>query len=141
MFVGLCAAFAGVSATATHKISKPNVWARGHVMIMIGEQTRILEAMAVGTAVFDARAARTAAGEISEFARQLPELYEAGVSQEKTAANTLIYERFEAFRAQSIRLAEIAESACAEINSVEDLRAAFEDIEKTCETCHASFRK
>ena len=41
----------------------------------------------------------------------------------------------------SLRLAAFAEAACKEIQSVDDLRTAYANIEETCQSCHAGFRK
>lgn len=141
MFTGVIAFLLTTAATAGHFDTKSNSWVRKHVMGMMDEQARILEAMASGAAQFDLRAARTAAGEISEYARQVPPLYASGGPHGVTEARPEIWQDFESFRNASLSLAEIAEVACAEIDSPDSVAKAYRSIEAACQSCHAAFRK
>lgn len=119
----------------------PEVFARRHVMQIISEQATLLEAMASGRMSFDGRVARIAAGEISEYARQLPGLYDADGTEGQSATTQAIRADIIVFGEQSMRLAMIAEAACEDIETLADLRGAHANMQETCRSCHAWFRK
>lgn len=128
----------GVAAVAAEPARDRETHPRRHVMEIIGHQAETLRKMASGQSPFDARVARTAAGEISEYARRFPALYEAEGSREGED-NPKIWEDFDGFRANSAVLADLAETACADIQSLEDLQAAYDKIDTACRSCHSDF--
>lgn len=139
MYAGVCALVGGLPVWAENSVSDRDVRSRQHVMELIGQQTEILRLMAHEATAFDARAARTAAGEISEYARGIPNLYQSGPSNSPSSASSRVWNEFERFQQQSFALAELAEAACEDITSLADLQGAYTAIEATCQSCHQDF--
>ena len=139
MAPGVCALFIGMAAWAEHAASDRTVRPRQHVMEIIGEQADLLRRMSDGRAELDLHAARTAAGEISEYARMTPGLYRAAGPDRRSHASPRVWRDFEEFRSRSLRLADLAKEACESIETHEDLQLAYAAMEAVCRSCHADF--
>lgn len=137
--VGWLACLTAIVANADQPASDRAVWPRQHVMEIIGQQTETLRLMAAGQLEFDARAARMAAGEIGEYARRVPELYTDSAPHSHSDASPRIWKEFEDFQSRSMVLADVAEAACEDIESLGDLQAAYVAIQRTCQSCHDVF--
>ena len=127
-------------ALAHEGVKNAAVKARMDAMAGIGAQTKVLGAMAKGTAPFDRDKAVSAAGGIADGARTALELFRAQETDPKSEARASIWDDFDGFTEQNDQLIRAAEAAEA-VEDIDGLRVALGEIGAACSSCHKKYRK
>ncbi|MCF6233644.1 MAG: cytochrome c [Rhodobacteraceae bacterium] len=137
---GLMLIVAATAALAHTGVKDPTVKAWMIGMGEIGDNTKVLGSMAKGEAVFDAEAARKAAGAIAEHAGQISVLFKEQAADPKSEALPVIWQTYSDFLVKADALEMAASAAASSIQAEGDLRPALAAIGGTCKACHQTYR-
>ena len=90
----------------------------------------------------DYATAELKAKEIAGHAAQIPDLFPKGSTSEKSRAKSEIWEKWDEFTKDAAQMkktsSELAEAAAAK--DATKVKAKFDDLGNTCDSCHKSFR-
>ncbi|MGP6090031.1 c-type cytochrome [Antarctobacter jejuensis] len=131
----------GTAALAHGGVKNKDVMARMMVMTTIGDQMKILGAMAKGKAAFDATVANAALTEVAAQSAQVTPMFEARADDPKSEALPIIWERWEHFAALASDAETTAESLAGTVTSKAELGLALRQLGGTCKACHSTYRK
>jgi cytochrome c556 len=131
-------------AALAHSGASGIVKDRMELMKGIAEQMKQIGAMMKGEAAFDAATVRLAADTVAAHADDMPELFPEGSTDAPSEALPSIWQDWDAFSGLAAELEENAgllSEATAGATGVDDIRAHFASMGRTCSACHEDFRK
>ena len=131
-----------ISATtvlAHSGVTNPDVKARMELMERISDATKVIGNMAMGRMTYEAATAQKAGRALADHAMQIPQAFEARVTDPKSEARATIWDDFSRFSAQADTLAKAAGKA-AEATDATSLKSSFPAVARTCRSCHEAFR-
>ena len=131
----------GTAALAHGGVENKDVMARMMVMETIGDQMKLVGAMAKGQMAFDANAANSALNEIAAQSAQIVSMFEVRAEDPKSEALPVIWEDWETFSSRATDAEHAAEKLAGTIQSEADLGAALGQLGEPCKACHSQFRK
>jgi cytochrome c556 len=128
-------AFAHESATGVVK-------ERMDLMDTQKEAMKVIGAMAKGTAPFDAAKAASAAQEIEDTAKKIPELFPEGTGGHPSEAKPEVWTKWDEFTADAEGLETAAKNLVMALEAPEapEWKAKFKGVIDACKTCHKTFR-
>ncbi|MEY8880065.1 cytochrome c [Donghicola sp. XS_ASV15] len=130
----------GTAALAHSGVEDKHVMARMDVMKSIGDQMKIVGAMAKGQAAFDGNTANAAIGQIAQLSSQVPATFATPATDPKSEALPEIWTEWEQFEKLANDSEIAAASAVGTIATPEDLDTALRQIGVTCKACHSKYR-
>ena len=116
---------------------------RMDAMSDIAKGMKAIGAMLKGEAGFDAGAVKSAASSIAEHAGQIPELFPEGSNRKPSEALPAIWEdwaRFTSIADDMGAKAMALETAADGAAQIDQIKAPFGALAKTCKACHSDFR-
>ena len=131
----------GTAALAHSGVQNKDVMARMVVMSTIGDQMKILGAMAKGETPFDAAAANAAVLEVAAQTAQIAPMFETRADDPKSEALPLIWEDWEGFVAVAADAEAKSEALVGTITAEADLGPALGELGGTCKACHSKYRE
>jgi cytochrome c556 len=131
----------GTAALAHTGVKNKDVMARMTVMSDIGEQMKLIGAMAKGRADFDAAAANDALVEIAAQAAQIAPMFETRADDPKSEALPVIWEDFARFAELASETEAVAERLAGTIGTKDDLAPVLGQLGGACKACHQDYRK
>ncbi len=131
----------GTVALAHGGVKNKDVMARMEVMKTIGDQMKIIGAMAKEEAGFDAGAANAALTEIAAQSAQIQALFEARAGDPKSEALPAIWEDWKDFAQLASTAETTAEGMIGTISAEADLGPVLGKLGGTCKACHSKYRK
>ena len=116
---------------------------RMDAMSDIAKSMKAIGAMIKGQAAFDAGTVKAAATSMAEHADRIPELFPEGSNRKPSEALPAIWEDWDGFKSiakdmstQAKALAAAADGA----SQIDQIKAPFGALAKTCKACHSDFR-
>ncbi|SNS06906.1 c-type cytochrome [Antarctobacter heliothermus] len=131
----------GTAALAHGGVKNKDVMARMEVMKTIGDQMKIIGAMAKGEAAFDASAANDALTEIAAQSAQIGSLFETRADDPKSEALPAIWKDWEDFAHLASAAETTAEGLIGTVSAQAGLGPALGQLGGTCKACHSKYRK
>lgn len=131
----------GSAALAHGGVRNEDVLARMEVMKTIGDQMKIIGAMAKGEAKFDASAANDALTEIAAQSAQIGPSFETRANDPKSEALPAIWQDWEDFAQLASATETTAEGLIGTVSAQADLGLALGKLGGTCKACHSKYRK
>jgi cytochrome c556 len=101
------------------------------------EHGRIISGIVKGAQPFNAAVVNAAFTQWSETAAQLPKLFPEGSNKGDSRALPKIWSDREGFNAQ---IAGLAKASAARPKDVEELKKAFDAVNRVCSDCHEGYR-
>lgn len=129
------------TALAHSGVQNAAVKARMAGMTAIGDNMKVLGAMAKGQTAFDAQAAQSAAAAIASHAARTPDLFMARESDPKSEARAEIWDNFDDFVAKSKTLENLASDLSGSLRAAADLGPAMGALGGACKSCHSAYRE
>lgn len=132
-----------VGAALAHEGATGIVRDRMAMMQNMDLQLRAIQAMLSGWAQFDLAALGKHVASLHESCHQSEGLFPAGSEDRRSRATPAVWDNPKAFR-EEFRKLHAASEALVEIAADGDridIAVATGDLQKTCEGCHATFRK
>lgn len=131
----------GSAAWGHSGVKNAFVKARMNAMSEIGRHTKTIGKMAKGQEAFDADTVRAAAGAITDYAAQTPELFKANETDPKSEALPAIWENYDDFVAKAEALEQVSRTLAASELTVDELAKAMAALGGACKACHARYRE
>lgn len=134
----------GASSLAiAHEGADGMVKERMDMMGEIGKGMKVIGEMIKGNAEFDPQNAKAAALEIYGHASHMPDMFPEGSTEKPSEALPAIWENWEEFVAISDKM-KVDAKQLAELSgnavSVDEIKAQFGLVGKSCGSCHEKFR-
>ncbi len=130
----------GTAALAHGGVKNKDVLARMEVMKSIGDQMKIVGAMAKGQSDFDSDVANAAVSEIAQLSSQISSVFTSPASDPKSEALPAIWTEWEQFTKLAQDSEAAATSVAGTITTPDDLDTALRQIGVTCKACHSKYR-
>jgi len=134
-FTGLAFAHSGATGVVRERMD---------LMEDIADSMKQVGAMVRGKAAFDAEAVRAAADRVADHAGRMTDMFPQGSAGGASEALPAIWEDWDGFtdlagelETKAGALSDVAENA----QGVDDIRAHFAEMGRTCAACHEDFRK
>ncbi|CUH80629.1 c-type cytochrome [Tropicibacter naphthalenivorans] len=131
----------GTAALAHGGVKNKDVLARMEVMKTIGEQMKVLGAMAKGQTAFDAAAANAALTEIAAQSAQIAPMFETRADDPKSEALPIIWAQWDDFATLASASETTAAALAGTITAKADLGRALGQLGGTCKACHSKYRE
>ncbi len=116
---------------------------RMEAMKDIGSQMKIIGRMIKGNDPFDAKSVEKAAITISGHAAEIKNLFPENSTESPSEALPAIWSEWDEFIAIADKMkseAEILSNVAKSASNVEDIKAQFAGVGKTCSGCHEKYR-
>lgn len=131
----------GTTALAHGGVKNKDVLARMEGMTALADQVKVIGRMMKGEAAFHAAAANAALQAISDEAESIPALFETEAQDPKSETLPLVWEEFDDFEQQALRLERSTAELSGSISDPADLRPAMKAVSAACSGCHEVYRE
>lgn len=131
----------GGAALAHGGVQNKDVMARMEVMKTIGDEMKVIGAMAKGEAQFDAELVQATLIEIAAQSAQIKSMFETQATDPKSEALPNIWEDWETFARLADETEAVAERLAGTVMAAADIGPAMGQLGAACKACHSVYRK